>query len=80
VGDGPTSYRLYLWDGEDAVPGKDRPDASGHVRPLCGIPLPSDTAKAEAVGFLEHEAGTLRVLIAYDGAENGAPMVFACPM
>ena len=40
VGDEPTPYQLYFWDGQDALPGKDAPEAKDHVKPICRISCP----------------------------------------
>lgn len=40
VGDEPIAYQLYYWDGQDALPGTDAPDAQSHVKPLCQISCP----------------------------------------
>ena len=40
VGDEPTPYQLYFWDGQDALPGKDAPKAKDRVKPLCRISCP----------------------------------------
>ena len=78
VGDGSTSFQLFFWDGEDTVPGKNNPNASEHVKPICEIPLPNTDAKAEGVEFIEESDGKLYILVVYDGEENGGPTVFSC--
>jgi hypothetical protein len=40
VGDEPTPYQLYFWNGQDALPGKDAPKAKDRVKPLCRISCP----------------------------------------
>lgn len=40
VGDEPTPYQLYFWDGHDALPGKDAPKAKDRVKPICRIGCP----------------------------------------
>jgi hypothetical protein len=80
MGDGPGSYRLYLWDGRDCVPGEDERDALDHCRPLCEIPVPpnEEGARAEGIAVLSKTHTSLRFVIVYDGVENGAPTIFEC--
>lgn len=81
VGDGPASYRLYFWDGQSCVPGKDAPNALEHVRAICEIPAPTfegDQTKAEAIHLIEESAEEYRFLIAYDSAPRGAITEFSC--
>jgi len=40
VGDEPTPYQLYFWDGRNALPGKDAPNAENRVKPICRIACP----------------------------------------
>jgi Protein of unknown function (DUF3616) len=80
VGDEPTPYYLYSWDGKDMVPGKDRPKTSTHIKQLCEIPLPNSSAKAEGIEFLQQKEGKVHVLIVYDGVQNGGGTVFSCPL
>lgn len=49
VGDEPTSYQLYLWDGQDALPGKDVPKAKDRVKPICRIGCPDARLDGENV-------------------------------
>lgn len=83
VGDGPGGYRLYRWDGEDCVPGKDKPKARAHVQFLCGIPPPrrfSDSekaqVKAEGLAIVNPSLEALEIVVVYDGAPNGMPTRF----
>jgi len=80
VGDQPIPYRIYLWDGTDLLPGRDAPGRSGHLEALCELPLPKPGAKAEALELVEERPGALRVLVLFDGLENGAPTVYDCPV
>lgn len=85
VGDEPTPYQLYFWDGRDALPGKDAPQAKDRVKPICRIGCPDDvscdpsSAKAEGVELVEMKGGEIRFIIVYDGATNGAPTLMSCP-
>jgi hypothetical protein len=78
VGDKSTPYYLFFWDGKDMVPGKDNPKVSEHIKRVCEIPLPSNTAKAEGVEFLQLKNGRVHVLIVYDGVQNGGGVIFSC--
>jgi hypothetical protein len=85
VGDEPTPYQLYFWNGRDALPGKDAPQAKDRVKLICRIGCPDDmscdpsSAKAEGVEFVEMKDGEIRFIIVYDGATNGAPTLMSCP-
>lgn len=52
VGDEPTPYQLYFWDGQDALPGKDAPDAKNHVKPICRISCPEIPLDGKNVAVL----------------------------
>lgn len=74
VGDGPGSYQLHLWSGEDTVPGDDvGPRATG-LAYLGDLPLPSTAgavAKAEGLALIEEQSDHWKVLVVFDGLENG---------
>lgn len=78
-GDGEGTFQLYVWDGMDMIPGKDKP-AIQPLRNLGVIPTPAG-AKAEGITVLPEHQDTNRyyVLIVYDGLPNGQPEVFAVP-
>lgn len=80
VGDEPTPYMLYHWNGEDSVPEINTPDAIHDVTELCRIPPPEaeSMAKAEGVHFLLEDGGIVKFVIVYDSAINGAPTLFSC--
>lgn len=73
VGDGDADYRLYFWDGKDGIPGSGH--AASSLKVLGVIPCPPK-AKAEGVTLLEETDQNYRVLVVYDGPENGNPTVF----
>ncbi len=52
VGDEPTPYQLYFWDGQDALPGKDAPRAKDRVKPICRISCPDVRLDGEKVTVL----------------------------
>lgn len=75
VGDGPGPYRLYHWDGEDTVGGKDLTRAPG-LRLLGDLPLPSSRdaempPKAEGLAVVEETATAWKIFVVFDGAEDG---------
>lgn len=78
VGDGLGPYQLYFWNGEDTIPGKDRPDTSDYCRLLGEIPRPPDypDAKAEGLTILEDQGKEMTAMIVYDGVPQGAPTIF----
>ena len=82
VGDEPTPYVLYHWNGEDTVPEIDTLEAEKNVTELCQIPAPEGepAAKAEGVQFLREGNGRVEFLVVYDSAINGAPTVFSCEL
>jgi hypothetical protein len=72
VGEGRPDFRVFFWDGTDAVPGKDRPKAAV-IEDLGEVPLPDLTAKAEGLAVLAEDAGGFDVLVVFDGIANGRP-------
>ncbi|MGD8590128.1 MAG: DUF3616 domain-containing protein [Chromatiales bacterium] len=80
VGDEPTSYQLYHWNGKDTIPEIDDQNAEGNVVKLCEIPSPADQpkAKAEGVQFLSKDDKKVQFVVVYDSGVNGAASVFAC--
>ncbi|KAI9135321.1 DUF3616 domain-containing protein [Acaryochloris sp. CCMEE 5410] len=78
VGDGLGPYQLYFWNGEDTIPGEDRPDTSEYCRLIGEIPRPSDypEAKAEGLTILEDQGKEMTAMMVYDGVPQGAPTIF----
>lgn len=78
VGDGRGAYQLYFWNGEDTIPGEDRPDTSDYCQLIGEIPLPKKypEAKAEGITVLENKGKKVTAMIVYDGAPQGAPTLF----
>ncbi|WP_299411191.1 DUF3616 domain-containing protein [Acaryochloris sp. IP29b_bin.148] len=78
VGDGLGPYQLYFWNGQDMIPGIDRPDTSSFCQWIGDIPLPKTYpgAKAEGLTVLKEKGKTITAMIVYDGVPNGAPTVF----
>jgi hypothetical protein len=74
VGDGPGSYQLYLWDGEDMVTGADVGPRPRGISLLGELPLPDiagTAAKAEGLAVIEDRPGDWKVLVVFDGLKNG---------
>ncbi len=69
VGDGPGGYHLYLWDGRDQLPGRD--GEGGKVRHLGELAV-ADGYKGEAMTLISRQGNRIELLIAFDGAKNGA--------
>lgn len=73
VGDAKGPYSLWLWDGEDQMPGAER-----SVRPaiqLGELEAPPN-GKAEGLEVLAERSDSWRVLVLYDGVVDGAPRAF----
>ena len=78
VGDGRPDYRIFFWDGEDAISGKDKPKVAV-IRDLLEVELPKPgttekfDAKAEGLAVLSEGPEKYDVLLVFDGPENGRP-------
>ena len=73
VGDGPGDYQLFLWDGEDCIPGEDREGQHSHSLGL----VPAEAgAKAEGFTVLRERDDAFELLFVYDGLHSGGPRVF----
>jgi hypothetical protein len=70
VGDGPGSYQIYNWDGNDCLP-----DAHSQIKLLGEIPVYENT-KAEGIALLNESPLDYEVIVVFDGVENGAPTRF----
>jgi hypothetical protein len=75
VGDGPGSFQVYFWDGEDCLPGVRASGKIGRVERLGVIPTDEDT-KAEGLTLLKESFSGYEVAIIYDGLKNGSPTIF----
>ncbi|WP_254507943.1 DUF3616 domain-containing protein [Anatilimnocola floriformis] len=78
MGDGPGSYRLYWWDGEDHVPGVGSPAKKTGLRLIGDLPPPVSStgvvqtaAKAEGLAVLKDEGKRWEILVVYDGLKQG---------
>ena len=78
VGDEPLPYYVFLWDGENTVPGKNKRTArQNHIKTQCKRPVP-ENFKAEGITIIKEEPGAYLFMIVYDGAENGGAEIFSC--
>ena len=77
VGDGKSSYQIYFWNGEDVVCGKDRPDASKALVLLGEVPMSSSDGKAEGLTVIGEVDSTYKVVLAFDGIENGGLRMYS---
>lgn len=74
VGDGPGSYQLYHWDGEDVVPGTDRP--AGKVKLLGDLAAEPHGGKAEGLVVVSEVGPVYDLIVVYDGVSNGGATRF----
>ena len=78
VGEEPLPYRLFFWDEENAVPGKDARHAGAtHIRSLCELAVPREVG-AEGLTLLEEDADSYTFMVVFDGANNGAAQLVSC--
>ncbi|HEY9647126.1 MAG TPA: DUF3616 domain-containing protein [Chroococcidiopsis sp.] len=75
AGDGPGSYQLYFWDGQDCLPGQRNSEPTGQITLLGDIPVDANL-KAEGLTLLKETDSAYQVVMVFDGAENGAPTRF----
>lgn len=72
VGEGPADFRIFFWDGTDAIPGKDRQKAFV-INELGTISPPEPDAKLEGLAVLSEDDQKFEVLLVFDGLANGRP-------
>ncbi|MBA2113438.1 DUF3616 domain-containing protein [Bremerella alba] len=72
--DEPLSYRIYQWNGKDAIPGRDC-DQANLPRNLGEVPLPHFGAKPEGLGLVEETEAYFDVVLVCDSSSNGSPTV-----
>jgi Protein of unknown function (DUF3616) len=75
VGDGPGSFQIYFWDGEDCLPGVRAVGKIGRIEYLGVIPT-DEGAKAEGLTVLKESSSNYEVAVVYDGLKNGSPTLF----
>jgi hypothetical protein len=68
VGDGDAPHRVYLWNGQDGIPGKN--GGGGTLRYLGDVPA-APGAKAEALMLTAETAAHYDVVVLYDSIETG---------
>jgi len=79
VGDQPLPYQVSLWNGKNALPGK---NTNTYFTKLCELPnLPGlQKGKAEGIQFIRQTDNIIEFLVVFDGLENGQPTVFECTL
>jgi hypothetical protein len=75
VGDGPGSYQVYFWDGEDCLTGNRTSGNVGRIDLLGELPM-YENAKAEGIALLKESNSEYEVMIVFDGVKNGSPGSF----
>jgi Protein of unknown function (DUF3616) len=78
VGDGPGSYQVYFWNGQDCLPGRRDAGEVGQCR-LLGEVRVEPEAKAEGITVVAESASVYEVIIVYDGSKNGDATRFRMP-
>lgn len=79
MGDQPLAYQVNIWDGKNALPGK---DINNSFTLLCQLPELTNLqkGKAEGIQFLGQTNHKIEFLIVFDGLKNGKPTHFECNM
>lgn len=79
MGDVPSEFRLYRWNGKNCVPGKDDKKARENVQFVSFVPLPPGLSakeragvKAEGLAIIDPDPERLEIVVAYDGVDGGA--------
>ena len=78
VGDGPGSYQVYFWNGQDCLPGRREAGEVGQIRLLGEVQVEPE-AKAEGITVVAESASVYEVIIVYDGSKNGGATRFRMP-
>jgi hypothetical protein len=78
VGDGPGSYQVYFWNGQDCLPGSRDAGEVGQCHLLGDVPAEPE-AKAEGITVVAENASAYDVIIVYDGRKNGGATRFRVP-
>lgn len=84
VGDGPGSYQIYFWDGQDGVPGSDVPISMskpglqliGDLPAIGAADAVGSEPKPEGMMILNDKETSWEVLIVCDGLKNGHALKF----
>lgn len=77
-GEAAMSTQVYHWDGNDCLPGSERPQPLGKLTLLGELPDDSKGA-AETLALLNEDAAGYEVLIVYDKIMNGAATRYWIP-
>jgi len=79
MGDQSLAYQVSVWDGKNALPGK---DVNSSFTLLCQLPeIPNiQKGKAEGIQFLRQINHKIQFLIVFDGLKNGKPTPFECDL
>lgn len=76
VGDQFMTYQVYLWNGKNALQGRDQnPNSFTH---LCD--LPDTGGKPEGIQFIKFNQNNIEFVIVNDGLTNGKPTQYQCPL
>ena len=68
------AFHIYFWNGQDGIPGS---DINTPVTNCLGRIEPKHPAyKAEAIAVMKETDNAYHIIIAYDGAEYGAPEIY----
>lgn len=70
VGDGPASYQLHHWDGQDQILGEGRAENTIGTVQLLGEIRPPEKGKAEGLAVLREDDDGYDLLVVYDGVEQ----------
>ena len=76
-GDGEGTYQVYFWDGEDMIPGNDRPSVAP-LATLATLEIPNGT-KAEGLAVVSEDENSFDVLVIFDGITGGQPSLYQIP-
>ncbi len=72
--EGPGDYRLYFWNGMDGMP--DNNTVKAQLTDLGEIASPKKT-KPEGITVIEEKLNSYKVIIVYDSAESGNPILLS---
>lgn len=73
MGDGPGSYSLYFWTGEDDIPGRD--NTMRAIAKLGDFPTIKN-GKAEGLAVISENSDSYTVLVVFDSLPKGKPTLF----
>ena len=73
MGDGNTPYQLYLWNGQDMLPGVKNTDK--HLKYLGSFKTPNG-AKPEGITVLSRNKNSLQIILVSDSVKNGGAAIY----